>query len=329
MNFEDKIKSLRASIWSQLSPLVQGHPVALFGLPCHGNMGDTFISLGELAFLEECGVRILYKKMLIDSSPLPELPKDCVMLMQGGGDFGDVWRGIQEARLAVIHHYASHRIVVFPQTIYYNDMELCEQDAAALNRCTDLTICVRDSRARDFMLKHFQCNILLVPDMAFFIPVQSLRKYMVAPNRKALYLRRTDKEFKVDSPNVPADAVVSDWPTVGNRQIYLKLNLRLVGYTDAFRLRNMNFMSSVLRRTAVWEMLHVAYPIVARYGVRFLSSYQDLYLTRLHGAIVSVLLGKGFYLMDNSYHKNLYFFDTWLSDLDGVHLVQTDKVVGR
>lgn len=321
MNFESKITNLRAKISEQLKPLIHGRKVALFGLPCHGNMGDTYISLGEFAFIKDCRAQILYMKMLIDSSSLPDLPDDCVILLQGGGDFGDVWRGIQDVRLSVIQYYATHKIIIFPQTVFYENNLLCQQDVDILKRCPDLTICVRDYKSYEFALKFFHNNILLVPDMAFYISVENLRKYKVKPNLGTLYLKRVDKEFNNEQTHIPSDAIVSDWPTVGNRQFYLQWNLRLIGYADGFRIRNINFMSHLLRKLAVWEMLHVAYPLVEKLGVRFLSSYENLYLTRLHGAIVSTLLGKEFYLIDNSYHKNLYFYETWLSDLDGAHLI--------
>jgi pyruvyl transferase EpsO len=58
-------------------------------------------------------------------------------------------------------------------------------------------------------------------------------------------------------------------------------------------------------------------PYMIKTGVGFVSKYNKIYTTRLHGAILCCLLGKPFVLFDNSYGKNRSFFETWLSDLDG------------
>ena len=55
-------------------------------------------------------------------------------------------------------------------------------------------------------------------------------------------------------------------------------------------------------------------------GVRFISPYREVETTRLHGCILSILLGKKITLIDNSYGKNGNFYNTWLSDLDNVTL---------
>ena len=54
----------------------------------------------------------------------------------------------------------------------------------------------------------------------------------------------------------------------------------------------------------------------SRIKMMFLSVFQNLYLTRLHSAILAVLLDKNFVLLDNSYHKNRNVYVTWLKDLD-------------
>jgi pyruvyl transferase EpsO len=52
--------------------------------------------------------------------------------------------------------------------------------------------------------------------------------------------------------------------------------------------------------------------------IRFISTYNTVYTTRLHTAIGCCPLGKSFVFFDNTYGKNRSFFETWLSDLDGV-----------
>lgn len=334
MKADEKIQQLRNLIEERLRPLIKGD-AALFGLPMHGNTGDTYIALGELEFLKAAGVRVIYEKMLIDSTPLPELPTDCTILLQGGGDFGDVWRGIQEFRLKVIDKYKKHHIVVFPQTVFYSDTDLCRQDAKLLGTCSDLTLCARDKTSYEYLNRHFNARILLVPDMAFFISPRLLRKHCHTKVKKEnLYLKRTDKELGTAQKR-EADAVISngektyisDWPTIDNKLRCLRLSLRLVGLTDAFVLRRMFKVAGMMRRITLWHLHYAVYPAVAKAGVRFLSSYRHIYVTRMHAAILAVLLGKDFALADNSYHKNRHFFETWLSDVEGARLQDTGSSI--
>lgn len=323
MNSQQKITFLRQQIKCQLTPLIKGK-VALFGLPCHGNIGDTYIAMGELTFLKSIGAKIIYMKQMIDSTPLPDLPQDCTILLQGGGDFGDVWRGIQECRLAVLEKYKNHKTIIFPQSVFYENESYLVNDALLLNQCANLTICVRDFYSYEVLKSHFQNNILLTPDMAFYISPEKLRKHMLAPTKQTLFLRRGDKERMLEDTsdmllkeNESEGALcVSDWPTARNNLWCLRLNRWLVGITDAFLLRKMFGVAAVMRRLAIWEMMYVAYPVVAKRGVQFLSVFQNMYLTRLHSAILAVLLDKKFVLLDNSYHKNRNVYETWLRDLD-------------
>jgi exopolysaccharide biosynthesis predicted pyruvyltransferase EpsI len=50
--------------------------------------------------------------------------------------------------------------------------------------------------------------------------------------------------------------------------------------------------------------------------VSFLSKHEYIYTTRLHGAILALLLGKRFFLINNNYGKNKNFFETWLTEKD-------------
>ena len=51
---------------------------------------------------------------------------------------------------------------------------------------------------------------------------------------------------------------------------------------------------------AVWKYL----PERFRVGVEHISKYDRVFSNRLHGAILSILLGKETYIIDNSYGKN-------------------------
>src|SRR5690606_20532540 len=104
-----------------------------------------------------------YRKTKIRSSD--------VILLHGGGNFGDVWRLNQNFRNKIIKDFRNNRVIIFPQTIHYSgENDYVEQDANLFNSHPDLTICVRDKVSYDFARDKFHnCNIILLPDMAFFL----------------------------------------------------------------------------------------------------------------------------------------------------------------
>ena len=57
--------------------------------------------------------------------------------------------------------------------------------------------------------------------------------------------------------------------------------------------------------------------------MKLINSHTDIYTTRLHACILSILLRKeDITFFDNSYGKNSGFYDTWLTDCENVKMVR-------
>ena len=70
-------------------------------------------------------------------------------------------------------------------------------------------------------------------------------------------------------------------------------------------------------------MYHIYRPYLIHSGVKQLLQYTDIYTTRLHGCILPILLNKDcISLFDNSYGKNLSFYETWLTDCESVRIIR-------
>ncbi len=59
-------------------------------------------------------------------------------------------------------------------------------------------------------------------------------------------------------------------------------------------------------------------------GIKFINKYDEVYTTRLHGYILSVLLDKKVHMMDNSYGKNSNFYYTWMVDFDKSYFISNE-----
>ena len=67
--------------------------------------------------------------------------------------------------------------------------------------------------------------------------------------------------------------------------------------------------------------MHIYRPFLVRSSVKQLGAYETIYTTRLHAAILGVLLGKKVVFMGNSYGKNSGFYETWLKDCNSVKMM--------
>lgn len=307
---EARLNHLRALVRTALEPLVTGDCV-LLNVPYHSNIGDTLIWQGELDLLAEIGVRPSYSASIEDFEP-NRVSAGATILLQGGGNFGDLWRSNQDFRLSVIEAFPTNPIVMFPQSLSYSDPQILASDAAAFNRHGDLTLCWRDATSFAVAQRAFtRCRNLLLPDMALCVDVSGLQQWAVpAVPGSSVFVKRTDHEFRNGEPYgiVPRSAVISDWPTfdppdpiwVRARQLARKDHAASGPYAE-----------SVLR------------PHNLEVGVKFLSAYETIYSTRLHAAILGILLGRNVRLFRNSYDKNQAVYEAWLADMDGLTFVRS------
>jgi len=145
--------------------------------------------------------------------------------------------------------------------------------------------------------------------MAFYINPSWIRKYMLKQKEKVLFLKRNDKElnkninYQIDT-NMPVD--VRDWPSIDKDNLPVTIRF-LMKLLEKKKVPNklMDIVFSLFLR-----------PYMVKMGARFLSAYTEIYTTRLHVCILSVLLGKTCILFDNSYGKNKFFYETWLKNLN-------------
>ena len=145
MCFEEKINELRLKIDEALLPLIN-YDYILCELPYHRNIGDLLIWEGELHFLRKSQYKMLnYSSML--TYRYRRLSSKTIILLHGGGNFGDIWRSSQDFRLEMIQRYSNNRIIIFPQTVYYQNKSLMYEDAAIMAEHPDLTICARDKES--------------------------------------------------------------------------------------------------------------------------------------------------------------------------------------
>lgn len=305
----DVITTLRKSIATQLSPLIDRDYV-LLDLPYHANIGDVLIWEGEHTFLQTIPYKCLKTASCRWSG---KINKDTIILLHGGGNFGDLYREYQEFRLKIIQEYPDNKIIMFPQSACYQNEEFVDIDSKIMRRHKNLYLCARDIPTYDFMKSNFSQNhILLVPDMAFYISDTLLSTIKNKNMSKSLFLARLDKE---NSNSLKPDKKIydiRDWPTCERLDIFVVLLL----LTDKLRgrLRNFSLIHSAVSFVVDAFALSLFRPYMVKKGLTFINCYNEVVTTRLHALISSVLLDKRVYYIDNISGKLSAYTETWLKD---------------
>jgi pyruvyl transferase EpsO len=305
LDHKELIASLAHKIGEVLKPLIpDGAKCALLDFPNYGNVGDNAIWLGEKAYLRSVNAAIVYTSDIATYSKarLEKRLKDGILFLTGGGNLGDLWPLHQRFREEVIAEFPDAKIIQLPQTIHFKEKANLERARSIFNNHPNLTLLVRDVHSLEIARNEFRARSYLCPDMAFML------RGLVRPapaKSKIIWLSRTDMESSgyFDSHAEP-DVYQADWRRDPPLFVFRANN---------FLTRHCRSKTPLLGSFA--RSLSCAYDALARYrlllGCRILSQGRVVVTDRLHGHILSLLLGIPNVLLDNNYRKVKCFYETW------------------
>lgn len=303
------IGDLQAKIHACLDEFITGEPIALVDFPNIRNVGDSAIWLGEMAYLSSRGIkRPAYVSTRHDFSPedLDARVQGGPIFIHGGGNFGDIWEAHQTFREEILQRWPGRPVIQFPQSIHYGSQARADETARIIDKHGNFTLLVRDEESRHFAQKHFDCRVLLCPDMALCIgALQS----PVRPSLPVLAMLREDLE-KAGSrdlsrfPDVPAE----DWISEPWLPVRVAKAFGMAGQFatfDAMRVRFGRFNAAAHQRFGR--------------GIRQIGRARAIVTDRLHVHILSLLLGRPHAVLDNSYGKIGRFMAAFTGGTDLTH----------
>lgn len=150
----------------------------LFGTPMHGNLGDHAIALAEYEILKDCNIVPFeistYERELYYKYVLKYISKDAVILITGGGSIGSQWITEETFIRNIINDYKDHKIVIFPQTIFYKNDKNGEKerklDKEVYSKAKNLYICTREKISYNLAKEiHKKANVILIPDIVLYL----------------------------------------------------------------------------------------------------------------------------------------------------------------
>lgn len=164
---------------------IVGKKIFFMMTPLYGNIGDQAICLGTREYLKKFYPE--YKIIEIDlKSTYKSIPavkesisQDDIIVLQGGGNMGDLYQYIEDYRRAILKEFKEYNIISMPVTATFTKskkgMKELARSMKIYDACKNFTIITREQLSYDYLKVHLKkCRIVCNPDMAFYLENSSI-----------------------------------------------------------------------------------------------------------------------------------------------------------
>ncbi len=284
-----------------------GVSIALLDEPVHRNIGDHLIQLGAERFFAKLGDPIIarahvhsYKRLALAR----QLRPDTVLVCAGGGHLGDLYPSHQRLREQLVADFPERRIVILPQSLYFQSADAEARMARAFGAHPDLHLFLRDRDSLQSAEQLGLSNLHLAPDMA-----HALYPVATTGNAAGGVLRLLRRDEEATGATDARDAI--DWPDLVRAGDTLALGLVATG---SWISRSLGSPAAAENR--LWALLDRRRSALLRRAVTLLSGYERIVSSRLHGALLGLLLDKQVRLLPSLTGKSAAYYRTWLTDME-------------
>lgn len=320
------LASLGGQVERCLAEVLPGdEPVALVSFPNHANAGDPAIWLAAERTLARLGKRVAYRCAWSSYDPralraaAPEGP----ILLNGGGNLGDLYAGQQGTRERVLADFPGRHVVQLPQSIWFEDPANLERNRALFEGHGAVTLLVREGASLERARESFDVPVRRCPDLVFALhPLDR----PVEPDVPVVWLARHDPETaRPDGGAGPEAGGLDltgvrrlDWldPVPGEARPPLGARL-------AVRAQRLLGADRPVAGPTRARLLARTFDPLARHwldrGRRILSGGEVVITDRLHGHVLSLLMGIPHVVTDNRTGK---VRAVWEADTHGSHLAR-------
>lgn len=318
-----------------LDTLGVARDVAIVDAPNQRNVGDSLIWAGELAYLEQIGCRIHYVSDLrgFDAESLRRnLPANGVILLHGGGNFGDLWPGHQMLREHVAAELSDYRIVQLPQSIFFGDPDRAAHAHSALSKHPDFTVLLRDSLSIERAAHQLpDLRVVFCPDMALgYEPPVPLSSSVPSG---VLVIARADHESSSGLSSIQSDFMrplamqVTDWWLHASEPLEWR-RARTLARTGTLLVRARRKARRVLGvgvpvpqvpQHRLQQALVTINRLNLEHALNLYSPASGMLMDRLHAHVLAVLLGVNHVMLDNTYRKLGAVYDDYTHVFSTAH----------
>ncbi|NUM34935.1 MAG: polysaccharide pyruvyl transferase family protein [Candidatus Brocadiae bacterium] len=345
----EKIKNQATIAWQSIPDFQE---CLLLDTPEHAdNIGSMALLVGMVYAVSEIKkAKVLYAASKTDYSldKIHSFPKSVPIILRGGNLGNYFWnlrssegskRQYEFIVNTIIKKCHERPVILIPQSFYFNNEEDARAIATTLNAHPNLTLMVRDKHSLSIAQRLFtHCQIILSPDIAFLLYslISSADK---TKKQKILYMKRHDWEdpWQEIIQKIPQECLeISDWTknryikkiSFGNTRLQYSMNRMLyrilLGQENIFSMKSIkekrlfqeNIFSFYINRLAM-ESLNL--------GIHQLSEHPLVITNRLHGHILSTLIGIPNIILPSPYDKIQNCYDSWTHGIPNCYMVSSPK----
>lgn len=302
------LDEMNAEYQRSIGEVISGaRSVSLLDFPRHQNAGDSLIWAGEWTALQDMKIAVDYVADIgrYSSSDLRRHSRSEVILLHGGGNFGDIWPLFQEERERVVLENPDRRIICLPQTIRFLDPQRARASNTILSRHGGVTVFARDKRS----LSHAR-QMLPDVDVRFCIDgalANHASSSVRSPNHDVVVLQRTDKESAGAIEGLQGfEHVHSDWGLRGTARAAWALHRAPLAIQKRLPGVGRRYLHGLVQRQ---------YPGFIRLNLSDAASKLEqgrvVVTDRLHAHVLATLKGIPNVVVDNNYGKIRPIFDEY------------------
>ena len=252
----------------------------------YGNLGDVAITYAQSLYL-----KCMFPEHVIIDFPVSKTigslknlkkvcDKDDIITIVGGGNMGDLYGDIELLRLMIVKAFPHNRIISFPQTIEYQDVNknrfLLNLSKRIYNGHNHLLMCAREEISYSKMQELYpKCKICLVPDIVMTLDKRIDK--VTRDERLITLCLRNDKEKK--NTGLSESDLINILKTNG-----FNINIRDTHIGKS----KMSVCERKLELTNIWEVF---------------SKSRLVITDRLHGMIFAFITGTPAIVLPNSNFK--------------------------
>ncbi|KAH7141463.1 hypothetical protein B0J13DRAFT_445568 [Dactylonectria estremocensis] len=319
---EDIVNDLQQRLIQAYSKRLKGIRYAnIWGYLETENKGDAAIWSAQQMLLATLGIetmeacRFMHKGCDVQkfTAKLEEHRPHSGIIMAGGGNFNDYYWEDQPSRMKMIRTYTNVSVRAFPQSIYMVKENRIESTRKSFVMHHDLQLAARDKPSHDWLVEQFGdvegIETDLIPDIAFMWGNRSDFRTNTEKKWDLLILARKDGEVaEGDSEAIPFGTGYLNLGAIGN------ITYNKVDWNETSGSNNKRDDKEPEVEEQRENGVNQRAWAKAVSGFELLGSARFIITDRLHGHIMSTVIGTPHVLMDSKLGKNLNFHNTWTRD---------------
>lgn len=227
--------------------------------PTYGNIGDQAIELATDKFLNNYFPEYRIIKVHLEDiySRMKSIKKivspDDIVIIQGGGNFGDYYIEVEFARRFVVDKISNTPIFTMPSSMgYLSKLEL-SKSIKTYSRRRNFIIVSRDYYSYNYSKEHFKNNIVkLVPDIVLSV---DLPESKMIRDQISICMRTDDEQFEKDNRSKVKSYLQKKF---SNQNLFIFDTQVARGIPDELKLLELDSMLSNFKRSkfVITDRLH-------------------------------------------------------------------------